>query len=150
VSDPSPALQEITEWVKQRAADCVENLAKLGVTLDYSAGSIEALEDTVPRVLALAECLGDDAARREAYLNGLVSYWGSYLGETMRRCHGGAWVHDENGAGLLMPSGIKAISFHKVEKRLHDGPYDNLVSFFRISGDAQFWKGIHDRKPDAS
>lgn len=126
MSDPSPALQKITEWVKQRAADCVENLAKLGVTLDYSAGSIEA------------------------YLNGLVSYWGSYLGETMRRCHGGAWVHDENGAGLLMPSGIKAFPVHKVEKRLHDGPYDNLVSFFRISGDAQFWKGIHDRKPDAS
>ncbi len=92
-----------------------------GVKLDYSARSIAKLDKMIE------EGWPTEPPRM---LEPVVLGFGSYLGETVRRLHGGQWgfteeqgIHLDLGAGTIFP-------FKKVEKRFLNGPEDSLAHFY--------------------
>lgn len=92
-----------------------------GASLDYSAESIAKLDEIIkegwpeePPVL----------------LDEMVLGFGSYLGETIRRVHGGDWCFDAKHELHYEVGGIKIFPFAKVRKRFLNGEEDSLGFFY--------------------
>jgi hypothetical protein len=60
----------------------------------------------------------------------LVQTLGSFLGECIRRSHGGEWVEADGSWAIRFSEGNLAFPFHKVRKQLQHGPEDSVLSFF--------------------
>lgn len=94
-----------------------------GIDLDYRAESIPKLDEMI------REGWPDGPP---AMLDATVLSFGSYLGETIRRVHGGDWgFSPEHGIHLDVGGlGIKIFPFAKVEKRFVNGEEDSLGYFY--------------------
>lgn len=69
---------------------------------------------------------------------GLVSVFGSYLGEAIIAAAGGRWVDDEQGGiGIEFQTGDRCFPFGKVEKQFEQGVEggESILSFYNISVD---------------
>lgn len=68
---------------------------------------------------------------------GLHSVLGSYLGEAIIAAAGGRWDQDDNGIGILLPSGDKCFPFAKVAKQLENGldAGDSVLGFYSTAVD---------------
>ncbi len=60
----------------------------------------------------------------------LVQTLGSFLGECIRRSHGGEWVEADSSWAIRFSEGNLAYPFNKVRKQLQHGPEDSVLSFF--------------------
>jgi hypothetical protein len=117
-------LAKVTE---ANSADCVDFLARhLSKHLDYSAASVVVVE----------QCLGvfhdqKAAGPGEEQIQQFAKMFGSYLGETYRRLHGGQWGVDGArqpafrtvGGGICWP-------WTRAYKRIMNGPEDDVVHWF--------------------
>jgi hypothetical protein len=95
--------------------------------LDYSAESIDALDDAVTRA----------SDTPEMNLDFEVRLWGSYLGELLRRRYAGLWEMTQYPGGLAaVPAievrGSKLFPLMKIFRRLTDGNEEDLNSFFQM------------------
>jgi hypothetical protein len=85
----NPASQEVLTGVQQRAAELIKFAAeKFKLRLDYTEASIPRVEQ------ALAEIhkhIGTKATENKAAIVKLSNGFGSYVGEILRRKHGGTW-----------------------------------------------------------
>ena len=106
----------------------VETASKAyGRTLDFSGGSVAALEE----VLA---ALTPSEPENEEYLTRL---WGSYLGEVMVREFGGEWTMSlypgsEFSVPTVVVRGSRLYPLMKVFRRLTLGEDENLANFYRL------------------
>ena len=96
-----------------------------GQNLDFSAESVDALDDIVVRV-------GESP---ELDLDFEVRLWGSYLGEVFRMRYAGAWeIAQYPGGTAAVPSvevrGSRIFPLVKVYRRLTNGEEDDLRTFF--------------------
>ncbi len=112
------------------AAEAVQTAGEnFGFVLDYSDGSIEALETILANVSAGLNT-GDKEAVEQA-----VKVWGSYLGETARRSFGGAWdLLQYPGRAAAVPAlvvgGAQLYPLMKVYRRLTMGEPENVWKFY--------------------
>lgn len=95
--------------------------------LDYSAESIDALDDAVTRA----------SDTPEMNLDFEVRLWGSYLGELLRRRYAGLWEMTQYPGGLAaVPAievrGSKLFPLMKIFRRLTDSNEDDLRSFYEM------------------
>ena len=104
---------------------------RYGVPLDYSDSSIKSLEAELDRISHSQEfqAFSEKDQRAEGIING------AYVGEVIRRNHGGIWAVDSEAAGRFsFPVTIgKAESFPCTwcYKRLMNGPEDNIWDKYR-------------------
>ena len=120
----------VTESALALAAGAVDYGTQLGKTLDYTPGSVMALDE----MLALYHESVDEVEPAESQLYSLALLFGCYLGECIRRavpesgCH---WVAVE-GAPVLDQQGVRFGPVSKVYRRLIDCEEEGLIPYFHV------------------
>lgn len=126
-------------------AECaVRMAAKAGIRLDYSDASIEAVERQLAGLHDQLQASKLDSMRSpppsEREFQAMCFYFGTYIAEVLRRTYGGTWSNQS----ALHP-GHEIPTFHvgasrmeiwpqiKVEKRLRNGPEDNVWHYFQLT-----------------
>ena len=139
---------ELAAQLARQADSLVSDAMEQGRNLDYSDASIEALEGFVDRMWVVGQGMfeGEGLARFQWNLAVAAA---AYLGETLRRNHGGAW------GWSAKPDGSRAVGFQdarglvvahpvaKVRKRLENGPVDDLRSFYEFTA---HWERVQTAK----
>jgi hypothetical protein len=101
--------------------------------LGYGIESIEQLEQLFDRV---QYTMPNPDSKETTGL--LTKLWGSYLGEVIRRQHGGKWLlwNDEHGKAIALQVGEALIfPFNKVKKRLERGSGQSIWEYYQyLSG----------------
>lgn len=120
-ADPGAFIRSIPEY----AENCVDH-AKILTSdiLDYTPESLAIVDKMITKGW------GGEAP---ALIDPMVVIFGSYVGETIRRKHGGKWVHsEESGYALVEIDGrdFKAFPFNKVHKRFSEGEDDSVAFFY--------------------
>ena len=120
----------VTESALALAAGAVDYGTQLGKTLDYTPGSVMALDE----MLALYHESVDEVEPTESQLYSLALLFGCYLGECIRRavpesgCH---WVAVE-GEPVLDQQGVRFAPVSKVYRRLIDCEEEGLIPYFHV------------------
>jgi hypothetical protein len=147
-SDPQPSAVEfksMDEAMTAGAARAVQLAAGSGISLDYSPGSVEIVEQQLGKLHEVVQASANDPTRKLASPSDqeirLMSYtFGSYIAEVLKRKYGGTW----STQSALYP-GKEIPTFHvganrmdiwpqiKVEKRLRNGPEDNVWHYFQLT-----------------
>ncbi|MCF7954495.1 MAG: hypothetical protein K9M75_01710 [Phycisphaerae bacterium] len=70
-------------------------------------------------------------------LDTVVLTFGSFVGEAIRRIHGGQWVYDEKHGGHLINVGgkgsnIKIFPFSKIKKRFQNSDEDSIGYYYTV------------------
>lgn len=68
------------------------------------------------------------------FMEQVVTHFGSHLGETIRRLHGGYWTNDpERGSALTAVGGVglQIYPFDKIQKRFANGMKDSISDYYR-------------------
>lgn len=127
----------LNDTMEAYAADAVDYAATCHQTeLDFSPNSIDAIEKIAGR-------LHDDLPRgfwgkifkhgpTDFEFNTICKVLGGYVGEVIRREHGGDWGLHEGNIGLQFGPELWAFPVQKVHKRLKNGPEDNITSFYKV------------------
>lgn len=121
---------KLAEDMEANARNAVE-LAKtrFQATLDFGIDSLQVLETLFDRVeYAMPEPESSET------LGLLTRLLGSYLGEVIRRKHGGEWIiwTDKHGKTMALQVGDATIFTHnKVKKRLERGPEHNIWKYYQ-------------------
>lgn len=119
--------ERIAAFSKGFAIDMVQALGLRKYKLDFSEDSIRFVEhilDTLSRKKLSNEAV-TEVSRKAS----------SYIGEVMRRFHGGEWKLEGSvpSAGVaMMINGKEAYLFQKVGSRLINGSEDNIWDFYNI------------------
>lgn len=122
---PDPKLQALA----LRAAEgCVRHLrSKFGKVADYSDAFVAEVESTLE---FLWYRMPLDKPSQED-IEEFATVFGSYLGETYRRNHGGEWgTASGNAVALRTRSGVVCYPWGRVLKRLTNGPEDNVHHWY--------------------
>jgi len=117
----SPQIKQNAQWVIQNFGP-ESGLAQFG----YNADSVGYLDTFLDRQ-------GASFRSNEQSTNKIVSLLGAFLGEAIIATYGGAWQQTADGLALAIESGSQRHilqPFHKVYKRLINGPVDNLRYYF--------------------
>lgn len=125
--------QEILTRVQQRAAELVKHAAaNFKLTLDYTEGSIPRVEHALGEIHKHIE---GKAEQNKAAIVNLSNGFGSYIGEVLRRKHGGQWrVHPPtfpNGMEGLDVGGTIVGPLQQVFLRITKGPQHSIENFYR-------------------
>jgi Domain of unknown function (DUF3806) len=125
-----PVDTKLAEDMETNARNAVE-LAKtrFQTTLDYGIDSLQVLESLFDRV---EYAMPDPESKETVGL--LTRLLGSYLGEVIRRKHGGEWIiwTDKHGKTMALQVGDATIFTHnKVKKRLERGPQHNIWNYYQ-------------------
>ena len=76
----------------------------------------------------------------------LISVFGSFLGECIVRCYGGAWKQHESGVWCVAFNEDNiAFPFAKVAKQIDYGLEDGIASFFNVT--PTIFKDLAPKKP---
>jgi hypothetical protein len=124
---------QIAEIAEAYALDAIDLAARnFGIQLDWSEDSIRQVEQMLGR-------LHDEMAGAQPPEEAVWTFakaFGSYVGEVLRRHHGGRWgmvnLDGESFAGLQQAGGSLCWPWGKAHKRLVKGPADNLWHYYRI------------------
>ncbi len=113
------------EKIRANAALAVRELAPLNNgAFGFDAASVRWLDEYLEGLRTRGQL--EDRAICEK----LVAVLGSYLGECIVRCHGGAWTEQQGHWCVRFGAGNCAFPFAKVAKRITNGREDSLGSFF--------------------
>jgi hypothetical protein len=117
------------ERIRANAEMVVQTLRPLsGIDFGYTKESVKWLEGYIERLRNSGEFENVETRTK------LISVFGSFLGECIVRCHGGAWKLDEE-AGVWCVAFAKdqtAFPFAKVAKQIDNGLEDGIASFFDV------------------
>src|SRR2546423_8205547 len=114
-------------------ADEAVKMAREGfeMELDFSESSLQKVEQILSHLAnEMPESAGDTA------IDEMSKVWGGYLGEVVRRRWGGEWTIDYYPGGqyliiTLNVGGSKLFPSMKVNRRLTEGPSEDLWSFYK-------------------
>jgi hypothetical protein len=124
---------QVAEVAGAYALDAVDLAARnFGVTLDWSESSVRQVEHMLGR-------LHDEMASAqppEEAVSTFAKAFGSYVGEVLRRHHGGEWgavsMGGQSFPGLRQSGGGLCWPWGKAHKRLVDGPEDNVWHYYSV------------------
>ena len=120
----------VTESALALAAGAVDYGAQLGKTLDYTPGSVMALDE----MLALYHESVDEVEPTESQLYSLALLFGCYLGECIRRAVPESGCHRVavEGEPVLDQQGVRFGPVSKVYRRLIDCEEEGLIPYFHV------------------
>jgi len=138
------AFKSMDEAMAATAECAVRMAAEAGIKLDYSNASIEAVEQQLAGFHDQLQASRIDPKGNplpsEREFQTLCFYFGTYIAEVLKRTYGGTWSNES----ALHP-GHDIPTFHvgvdrmeiwpqmKVEKRLRNGPEDNVWHYFQLT-----------------
>jgi hypothetical protein len=106
----------------------------LVLELDFSEASIQELES---QCASIEYALRGGKSPENVEL--LSRIWGAYIGESLRRATGAAWVEEVEGEsrriGLQGSGGQRVHPHEQVRKRLTDTAAQDLTAYFRQAND---------------
>jgi hypothetical protein len=116
------------QQIKKSAQWVIENFGpESGLPrFSYDAESVAYLDSFIDRQ-------GESFRGSEQSTNKIVSLLGAFLGEAIIGRYGGEWQQTSDGISLRVPAGgqLHVLQpFHKVHKRLMNGPEDSLHYYF--------------------
>ena len=121
--------QQINDAFSEAADLCREATKHtMNIDLAYDESSLLRIDDIISRAWPQRPS-GDNQKR--------CQLWGSYLGECLRRIHGGTWVKTEAGWGVKIGNVVLNV-FAKIEKRFDNGMADSVTFFYEV-----FKKQLH-------
>jgi len=116
-------LTNIPEDMKFLASVATKHLRKDGIKYDYSPNSLHEIDQLF--------CEFHDEGCLPDEMGNSIFCAGAYVGEVIRRVHGGQWVLEEDGAYRLdVGNGVLCNPIAKVEKLLANGMQDSTHAFF--------------------
>jgi hypothetical protein len=112
--------------IQANARMTIEQLRPLSkIDFGYNAESVKWLEGYIERMRASGQF------ENEATKDKLISVFGSFLGECLVHCYGGAWTDVREGSWSVRIGNNFAFPFNKVTKQIDNGVEDGIYSFFR-------------------
>lgn len=129
---------DLSEWLVRQCLSAVKTAGAMwGVSLDFTEPSLEGLD----RILGELSRMQAEAPPLERatddQVKAAIATWGTYLGETLRRSHGGTWRVDGATRGLsLVIDGHTFRPFNAVQKRLDGDEAESVAFFARVVGRA--------------
>jgi len=116
----------VEDKLKANAELVVQQMSKVAdMQFGYDRQSIEWLEGFIERQRTREDINQDK-------IDGMISTLGSYLGETIIRCHGGKWKNVDGQWCVQLNEGGSAFPFNKVRKQFANGREDSIGSFFDV------------------
>jgi len=114
------------EALKANAELTIRELGPLsGLDFGYNDASVEWLEGYIERLRR------SGALQTAEQRDRLAGVLGSFLGECIVRCHGGAWAQRDGGWCIAFDARNAAFPFAKIHKQMDHGPEDGIAGFFR-------------------
>ncbi|HEX8458658.1 MAG TPA: hypothetical protein VF656_15285 [Pyrinomonadaceae bacterium] len=112
--------------IKQNAELVIRQMSQVsGFDFGYDAQSVAWLDGYIERRRVRADITPE-------VVNGLVSVFGSYLGECVIRCYGGYWENEDGQWRVSFDRANAVYPFTKVQKQFQNGPEDSIKSFFEV------------------
>jgi hypothetical protein len=133
MAEPFEADPKIAEIAAAYALDAL-NLANsdFGIELDWSDKSVEKVEEILGR-------LHDDMARSNPPEDAVWTFakaFGGYVGEVMRKHHGGEWgminLDGKSFPGIQQKGGQLCWPMGRAHKRIVNGPEDNIWHYYQM------------------
>lgn len=115
----------IAEEIREAHESLVSIFADFGIRLDYSLESLGTIEGYLEENYPVSQ--GAGSAWPAVRVGVKIYYIGAYLGETLRRVHGGAWSFDEKDplgqirAEMRLGNGRSLRPIEIVMERIEDG-----------------------------
>lgn len=127
--------KEIKEFVEKYSEALVKQCKLVNINLDYSVKSIALLDGFLEDVSS--STLFND----ERHLQRAMATFGSYLGETVRKLHGGRWGNSEEDGMYLdvcehKGSHIRIWPLSRIKKRLLNGKEDSIKAYYQAVVDS--------------
>ena len=124
---------KVAEIAAAYSLDAVDLAARnFGITLDWS-------ESSIPKVERMLGQLHDEMARAKQPDDSIWTFakmFGSYIGEVLRRHHGGEWgivrMGDQSFPGLQQSGGALCWPWGKARNRLVNGSEDDVSSYYSV------------------
>jgi hypothetical protein len=121
----------IAEIASAYSLDAVELAARdFGITLDWSEESVRHVEKLLSRLHGEIK----NARPPEDTVWKFAKAFGSYVGEVLRRHHGGEWgmvqLDDQSFPGLKQTGGGLCWPWGKAHNRIENGPEDNIWHYY--------------------
>ena len=114
------------EQFKSTAEEFIQEVRPISRSdFGYTQESVEWLEGYIERLRQSGQ-FPDDAAKFN-----LICIFGSFLGECIIHCYGGAWVQRDEGWCVEFRSNTYVLPFSKVAKQFDNGLEDSIGWFFR-------------------
>ncbi len=127
---PDPRVTQIAEAYSLDAIDLAAR--NFGWTLDWSEPSIRLVEEMLGQ---LHEEMADEQPPEDAIWT-FAKAFGSYLGEVLRRHHGGEWglvtMDGQSLPGFQQKNGALCWPWSRAQKRLVNGPEDNVWHYYSV------------------
>ncbi len=117
----------VQEQIRANAEMVVEQLRQISDVPDfgYNAASVAWVNDFIERQRVRPELEG--AGRERLYQT-----LGSYLGECVIACYGGAWQSQEGTWAVAFNASNAVFPFNKVRKHFANGSEDGVRSWFQM------------------
>jgi len=116
------------EDIRANAELVVQQIRQLsGMDFGYTHESVKWLEGYIERLREAGQFENAEPKTK------LISVFGSFLGECVIRCYGGAWkLHEPGVWGVAFNEDNIAFPFAKVAKQIDNGLEDGIASFFKL------------------
>jgi hypothetical protein len=115
------------ERIKANAEMAIEKFRPVsGMDFGYNRESVVWLEGYIERMRQ------SDKFKDRATYEKLANVFGSFLGECVVKCYGGAWTEREGDWCVAFDSRNVVFPFAKVAKQMENGREDGIGSFFTI------------------
>ena len=117
---------DMRDKIRENAELVVEQMQRLcDFDFAYDERSVEWLAGYIERQRVRKD-IDEDT------ITGLVNVFGSYLGECIIQCYGGAWEPEENTWTVRFDERNAVFPFAKVSKQFANGREDSITAFFTL------------------
>jgi hypothetical protein len=124
---------QVAEVAEASSLDAVDLAARsFGITLNWSDESVRQVEEMLGR-------LHDEMAQAQPPEEAIWTFakaFGSYVGEVLRRHHGGEWgmvrMGEESFPGVQQPGGRLCWPWGRAYKRIVEGPESNMWHYYQL------------------
>lgn len=114
----------LSESTKRNAALTIKMFAESHtVVLDYDEKSIQFLDDFINQ---------SGSKYNENQQSQLADFFGSFLGECIRKIYGGNWEFINGDPAIRFDEKNAVFPFNKVEKQFRNGAEDSILSFYQV------------------
>ena len=122
---------KIAQIAEAYSQDAIATAQNFGTTLDWSESSIQQVEQMLGRLHAELNVAKPSPDTIWNFAKAL----GSYVGEVIRRHHGGEWgmvsMNGQTFPGMRQSDGSLIWPWGKVHNRLTNGPEDNVWHYYQ-------------------
>jgi len=122
---------DLAQWLSSQAQIAIKTArTKWDLALDFSPDSLKKVESVLAQLHDAMKTATPEERPTEKQIEAASIIWGVYVGETIRRHYGGKWELKTDGVLQLTINTSTLFPLRKVQKRITDGPQDNVAFYF--------------------